>query len=33
MTRTINITFEDKEHAVHKKKKGTLTWKEYIMRD
>ena len=33
MTKTINIIFEDKEHNALKKKKGKLTWKEYIMRE
>jgi hypothetical protein len=33
MTKTINIVFEDKEHEKLKKRKGDLTWKEYITRE
>ena len=32
MVKTIFITLEDKEHKELSKRKGTMTWKEYLIR-
>ena len=31
MVKTINVTFEDKEHRELQEKKGEKSWREFIM--